>query len=121
MKGRSTPGWICYPGRQCEVQLIGVLTPRATIGRRVGPRVSRRLAPSTMLRMVPLPRRLAAGRIESFDDRAGLILPCNAGEGDRPKDGGRGGEIRAGSEALVQSEPPSRRRPGLNPASDTFA
>jgi hypothetical protein len=50
-------------------------------------------APSTMLRMVPLPR--FAWEDESAQLSALSILPCReaAGEGDRPKDGG-GGDAR---------------------------
>jgi hypothetical protein len=34
--------------------------------------------PTTMLRMVPLPRRFAAREDESVDHRGSLILPCEA-------------------------------------------
>jgi hypothetical protein len=47
-----------------------------------------------MLRMVPLPRRFAAREDQSVDHCGSLILPCEAGEGDRPKDDGGGRGMR---------------------------
>jgi len=44
-----------------------------------------------MLRMVPLPRRFAAWEEGAG---AGLILPQEMGEGDRPKGGGGGSAAR---------------------------
>ena len=72
-----------------------------------GARGAPRSAPSTMLRMVPLPRRFAAW--EDFQAAPSRILPCEAGEEDRPKAGGGGAFIAGLRRSAGSPSRPARR------------
>ena len=148
--GRATYAKI-EAARELGIEVVMVRRPPApeapTVSRstrrwpgsaRAARRRAPRAAPSTMLRMVPLPRRQSPSRDgrpsgrpfaawEDFQAAPSHILPCEAGEGDRPKAGGGGCALIAGPRRRagvnIHFRPPSRamKRVSLEPTTMSVA